>query len=639
MTEQPTPPFTDMDRKKALDEAILAAAREKTRPLPMAHAFRPYYAHWAHSYYAFLAYWLSRGFQIKPMRDFVPDQERVLYLRHDIHWVDIPGALCMMDMERDLGISSTYYITWNYRNWDRDHAEDYLLLRKFGEDDFEYGLHECVFDEHIFNTYLNGGNDPDETKSVASRIIQDSGLPAMDPASFFVRDPQAPHRFIWPEPENIGHEELRNWLHGARTILKERINDFREAFGSFETTHMHGGYSISAMRQAFGHPSDCSYFEADIDFAQPNWFLLPATARLFPQRTMSAYGVKFALDHVWSTQSQCQGPVEIRDSKKYTAQLFANRMESCCLNAPHSFCLLHPSLWTTTQYNDLHNEGDILTVLNEHPPNAQCAYAQYRMSLHQIAMPYFDQKYGDNWAMDPQPALRYRYGIANFKDRADRVVSLLKQYDLEKMASGGRLIDLGGGTGTIAAYMACHYQLEHIRVMDIDPLSLVLHDNAMAALGWQDRSTTEASTFADWRAPETPVDFVISYGAFEYFYKAKDIKSIFSEVGKALKPGGVFVANVWNHHYKNQGYSRAPYVQYLPTQPLRLLAARLMGKSPNPYFRSLSHKRWRNELQRVGMTDIQILYGRNTPKGFVFVDVKSLGRRAITHIWVLARKG
>jgi trans-aconitate methyltransferase len=638
LTECQPSEYKETDGQAAMDHEILKAARGQTRPLTIAQAIRPFYAHWAQSYYAFLAYWLSRGYQIKPMRDFVPDQERVLYLRHDIHWVDIPGALCMMDMERDLGISSTYCITWKYRNWDRDHAEDYLLLRKFGEDDFEYGLHECVLDEHIFDTYLDGGNDPEETKAVASRIIKDSGLTAMDPAFFFVRDPQAPHRFIWPEPKNIENQELRNWLQDAQDILKDRIADFRQAFVSCETTHMHGGYSISAMRQAFGFPSDCSYFDTDVDMSKPSWFFLPASTSLFPQSTMHECGVSAALERIWSTQCQCKGPVEIRDSKKYNTRRLANRMETCLTSTTQCFCLLHPSLWTTAHYNDLIDEVDDSTTSTDPSNKSLYAYAQYRMKLHQIAVPFFLHKYGENWAKNPQYALRYRYGIANFKDRAERVVSLLKQYNLEDIVSQGRIIDLGGGTGTIAAYLAGHYELEHIHVMDIDPPSLSMHDEVMASLGWQDRSTSEASTFTAWQAPEDNVDMVLSYGAFEYFYKTKDITSIFTQVGKALKPGGVFVANVWNHHYKNQGYSRAPYVQHLPTQPLRLFVARLMGKQPNPYFRSLSHRRWQRELRRAGMTDIKILYCRNTNDGFKFVDVQDLGRRKITHIWVLARK-
>lgn len=627
----------DKELQKEMNRQILEVARTKNHPLHIEQGIRPFYSHWAQSYYAFLTAFLAKGFQIQPIENYSPESSdsKTLFLRHDIHQVDIPGALCMMDMERKLGIRSTYYITWNYRKSDRENRDDYLLLKKFGGDDFEFGLHESVWDEYIFQNHLDGNEDPEKTKAVATSILEDSQLKSMAAESFFAKDANGVLKYPTELPE-----PLRKWTEGALAILKERMEDFRQHWGQCNSVHSHGGYSVVAIRKFFDMCGTSAFYDQTDNSSKVGMYFLSQFFRAVPQEFRDSCSIQqFAYEAFARTNQQMANrAVEIRDSRKCLADEFWNKIQDG-LATPVPFTLIHPSVWSSGQYNPLADKVlETYKAPEDQPKPGHALYALYRTALNQCAVEHFADVYGENWTERKDAKVQYGYEIGNFDKRAGRVIAALEKYNLLKPLENGTMIDLAGGAGTISSYIATHHPFKHVHIMDLAQESLDFQGKVYQKLGWDSSVSLEQSFFSNWTAPSEPVDILMSYGAFEFMPSDKEIRWIFTEVGKAIKPGGVFIANLWNHHYRNQGYSRAPYVQYLPTQKLRLLAAKLLGKKPNPYFRSISHKRWHKEMALAGFEDIKILFCQNTAKGFRFTDVTPETRNKQTHIWVVATK-
>jgi len=625
-------------QRDACTKRILEAAREKSHPLHIAQAIRPDYAYWAECYYALLTCFLTAGYSIKPFCEYDPTQaDRTLFLRHDVHWRDIPGALAMMDMERKLGIRSTYYVMWEYRQWDRNHRDDYLLLKKFGGDDFEYGLHECALDEYLFRHYLDGGDDPEQTRNAAEKILDEADLANAQASDFFEADENGVFRLR--SVEALPGKRLQQWVSGALTILAERIESFQLQFGACNTIHAHGGYSWSLLRRYLNLPGNYHFFQRFHELPMAHPVMIGQLFRACERNWLNELGVKhFAYDVIYRHCAQQPKCLDYHDGKDQTSRHQIERWLAAQRDGNAAFMNLHPWLWTTENFKGLADQ------VIDHATQSDCGvkpgpprYGIYRTGLSQKGWAYFCERYGDDWLEDNHARTAFGYSIGNFDNRAQRVVGALAEYNRLDVLDGGRVIDLGGGVGTISAYLAANYSVQHLHVMDIDPQAIEFQRDFYHRIGWT-HGEVEVNDFANWQAPSHPADLIVSYGAFEFMPKRREIRWIFDQVGHALRPGGVFLVNVWNHHYPEQGYSRARYVQHLPTQRLRLAAARWQGKSPNPHFRSLSHRRWERELRLAGFDDVRIWFCRNTTKGLEFTDVHRSNRGKQTHVWVLATK-
>ena len=628
------------ERRNILDTRLLDAATENDHPLRIAQEMRAQCAHWIDSYYAFLTIFLSRGYEIKPINEFDVDdcEKKILYLRHDIHRVDIPGALCMMDVERKLGLRTTYYVMWNYRKSDRENDAQYRLLKKFGGDDFEYGLHECAFDTYLFRNYLDGGEQPDDTKAEATRILTESGLKDLKPEQFFEKDNDGIFRY--PAPASIESDEFRAWIVGAKEILHEYLESMRENFGACDTIHAHGGYVTVAMRNFFDLPGTYEFFEKTMNATIPGMYMLSQTFRICNHEDRERMQIKgFVYDYVNQLYNRLKTPqIDIRDSYQRSSAELLTMADGNVSRGTACFALLHPSVWASQHYNGLSDALlDRIDTKTTSLPAGLSRYSVYKTKLMRAAKTRFAKLHGDDWQDDNDVVTTYGYGIGNVEDRAKRVIALLEHCGLLHRLNGASMADLGGGTGTVSGYIATHFDIKRLYVMDIEEEMLDFQKALYSDLGWS-HLTFEQSEFARWPGLTEPADFIMSYGAFEFFYRNRDINWIFGKVGDSVAPGGMFVANVWNHHFRNQGYSRAPNVQYLPTQWLRVFAARRLGYHPNVYFRSLSHRRWRRELAKAGFTQVDLFYCRQHRGKFLFEPITKDDAGTLSHIWVLAQK-
>ena len=77
---------------------------------------------------------LDKGYRVCSIYDWYRSDkhEKVLVLRHDVD-IDVEGARKMFEVERHLGVSSTYY----FRNTTKNHS----LIKKMQSNGFEVGLH------------------------------------------------------------------------------------------------------------------------------------------------------------------------------------------------------------------------------------------------------------------------------------------------------------------------------------------------------------------------------------------------------------------------------------------------------------------------------------------------------------------
>lgn len=635
-------PHLSADTIQKHHDRILRVAHENNHPLTIAQQIRPLYGHWGHAYFALLASILDSGYVIKPVVEATGAKANrpTLYLRHDVHWVGIPGALAMMDIERKLGIRSTYYIMWDYRCSDRRTRDDYLLLRKFGGDDFEYGLHECVFDEAIFSLHLNGEEDPVKTRDVVQRIIEDAGLTTASPETLYQRDEYG--FWMLRSPESLPTPELRTWVTTALEILEHRILDFREAWGQCSTINGHGGYAFMRLRELGGLPPRGSFqivrpFQSE---SKAEWSMLWQSFRAFPLSLLSRLGVRSSLERLIhnaaiESEDEC---LDVWDGQFKSSECLLDELDDACQDGNAAFLLLHPDIWSKQHYLDL---GRL--VLDRTRRQARetspgpLRHALYRTALMEHAGAAFTRELGVDRIKHQASVINYSYRVGNFEDRARRLVALLAEYDALDRLQDATVYDLGGGCGSISSYLASYFPIERCWIFDVDEAMLALQAAVYRDLGW-DHLTPERADLVGWTAPDEPADLVFSYGAFEFVHRNRDIATIFRDVGWATRPGGIFVANVWNHRYPRQGYSQAWRVQHLPTQTLRIAAARMMGRTPKVHFRSLSHRRWCRELTRAGFSRIRLLSCEQRRGEFFFSQVIQSSRSTHTHIWVMAEK-
>lgn len=104
--------------------------------------------------------------------------------------------------------------------------------------------------------------------------------------------------------------------------------------------------------------------------------------------------------------------------------------------------------------------------------------------------------------------------------------------------TGAGIVDLGGGTGSLAEAILDRFPQAHVIVRDIDPAMLEVAAQRLARFG--DRVTLEKASFAD-ALPH--VDAVVSAFALHHIPKLDDKAAAYRRIREALSSGGVFLNN------------------------------------------------------------------------------------------------
>jgi tRNA (cmo5U34)-methyltransferase len=102
--------------------------------------------------------------------------------------------------------------------------------------------------------------------------------------------------------------------------------------------------------------------------------------------------------------------------------------------------------------------------------------------------------------------------------------------------AGGLVLDLGGGTGALAAAIAERFATVRVQVWDTDPAMLGIAHERCARFG--DRVSYIEGSFAD---PLPPCDAVAACIALHHVKDLAVKGGIYRNIFTALRPGGIFV--------------------------------------------------------------------------------------------------
>jgi trans-aconitate methyltransferase len=123
-------------------------------------------------------------------------------------------------------------------------------------------------------------------------------------------------------------------------------------------------------------------------------------------------------------------------------------------------------------------------------------------------------------------------------DREQRFAAMLDAVAATTDGQPPRLLDLAGGTGTIALRTLARFPGAEITVLDQDPVLL-----AIAGASLRDRATIVDADLGDpsWRAklPQDGYDAVLTATALHWL-PAERVAALYGEIREVLRPGGVF---------------------------------------------------------------------------------------------------
>jgi trans-aconitate methyltransferase len=123
-------------------------------------------------------------------------------------------------------------------------------------------------------------------------------------------------------------------------------------------------------------------------------------------------------------------------------------------------------------------------------------------------------------------------------DREHRFAAMLDAVDATTGGAAPRLLDLAGGTGTIALRTLARFPGAEVTVLDQDPVLL-----AIATASLRDRATVVRADLADpeWTKalPHRDYDAVLTATALHWL-PAERVSALYGEVRDVLRPDGIF---------------------------------------------------------------------------------------------------
>ena len=159
--------------------------------------------------------------------------------------------------------------------------------------------------------------------------------------------------------------------------------------------------------------------------------------------------------------------------------------------------------------------------------------------------------------------------IPHYDKMREVQLALLAEY----LPEDGSVLDLGGGTGALAAAVARKFPAAHVEIWDTDPAMLEVACERCAEFG--DRVQYVARSFAE---PLAECDAVVACIALHHVKDMAAKGAIYANIHRALRPGGLF-ANAdfimsaqprvkeatyrgWAAFMHEQAYSREQVTQY-----------------------------------------------------------------------------
>ncbi|HUT22980.1 MAG TPA: hypothetical protein VM492_01415, partial [Sumerlaeia bacterium] len=215
-------------------------------------AIRPLYQQWAPDYLALLRYIKREGYEIRPVEEFSPDllEKKVCYLWHDIHYSDIPGAACFLDMEKLLAVRSTYFMQWECDPFGSKRRDDWATLLPLAKGRSNFGLHVSLFGDYLAQKYGATADDGYYlVRAVPAFMARPEYESISDAAAVLIADPDLPGLTVFPEPQSIEDPTLHEIVVFGRDHFLRQLRSMREEFGEVRSISSHGGMLPSQIRK------------------------------------------------------------------------------------------------------------------------------------------------------------------------------------------------------------------------------------------------------------------------------------------------------------------------------------------------------------------------------------------------------
>ena len=147
--------------------------------------------------------------------------------------------------------------------------------------------------------------------------------------------------------------------------------------------------------------------------------------------------------------------------------------------------------------------------------------------------------------LEPRPDLEAwqeswdRQQEAYLPDREHRLSALLDTVEATAGTDHPRVLDLAGGTGSIALRLLARFPAAEVTLVDLDPVLL-----AIAGSSLRDRATVISADLREdtWtrQLPHLGFDAVLTATALHWFTPQR-LAALYHELHDLLRPGGVFV--------------------------------------------------------------------------------------------------
>ncbi|MFZ0385217.1 MAG: class I SAM-dependent methyltransferase [Solirubrobacteraceae bacterium] len=190
-------------------------------------------------------------------------------------------------------------------------------------------------------------------------------------------------------------------------------------------------------------------------------------------------------------------------------------------------------------------------------------------------------------------------------NRVETICRYLRELQGVDSLMGARILDVGGGFGAFAAYLALDSGSPDITTIDIRPDFVATSQEAAARLDLANLDSQLADMRSLHAFADEQFDVVILNNSFLYLTTKADMRLAISEIARVLRHNGhvvFFHANRWRFR---EPFTRSPIVHLLPARAARLVC-RLTGWRHNHGRVLLVSASWLGrELRRHGLEGVR----------------------------------
>ena len=168
----------------------------------------------------------AHGYEIRGFHHFAPGEVRpkTVFLHHDVHVRDLVPALALAIENRRRGISSTFFLNWDYNVIDVFYRDGYAFFRNVAGEHAQVGFHGSPVASWLCHEVF-GGDETAYFDWIDTRALEETTrfVNASDPGVRF-----------------MGQYSEAGIAQGVEAWLRRSLDDMRAVFGEIEFMSHHG---------------------------------------------------------------------------------------------------------------------------------------------------------------------------------------------------------------------------------------------------------------------------------------------------------------------------------------------------------------------------------------------------------------